>query len=155
MRFSPTFVAVGASAQSAFTRLPTLTTTRAIAVALQPVAGSCRYSPLILAALEELIRAANGIFGKFGLIVNSREISNHGRNKLCGGRFSWQSVRTAACLGVEALAIEKAVLKVDPNSQSTWREMVPPDWAPWSMLAGGAVVMLYSFTIPQRVGGGG
>ena len=59
-------------------------------------------------------------------------------------------------LGVEALAVEKAVLKSDPinNSQNAWREVVPPDWAAWSMLAGGAVVMLYSFTIPQRVGGG-
>lgn len=55
-------------------------------------------------------------------------------------------------LGVEALAVEKAVLKIDPtNAQSTWREIVPPDWAPWSMLGAGAVVMLYSFTIPQRV----
>jgi hypothetical protein len=57
-------------------------------------------------------------------------------------------------LGIEALAVEKAVLKVSPNSQSTWREVVPPEWAPWSLLGGGAVVMLYSFTIPQRVGGG-
>jgi hypothetical protein len=58
-------------------------------------------------------------------------------------------------LGVEALTIEKAVLKVDPsNTQTALREIVPPDWAPWSMLATGAVVMLYSFTIPQRVGGG-
>jgi hypothetical protein len=59
-------------------------------------------------------------------------------------------------LGVEALAVEKAVLKVDPNNtQATLREISPPDWAPWTLLAGGAVVMLYSFTIPQRVGGGG
>jgi hypothetical protein len=59
-------------------------------------------------------------------------------------------------LGVEALALEKAVLKIDPNNmQTAWREVIPPDWAPWSMLAGGAVVMLYSFTIPHRVGGGG
>jgi hypothetical protein len=58
-------------------------------------------------------------------------------------------------LGVEALALDKAVLKVDANSaQNALREVVPPDWAPWSLLAGGAVVMLYSFTIPQRVGGG-
>jgi hypothetical protein len=47
------------------------------------------------------------------------------------------------------------VLKVDPNNtQTTWREISPPDWAPWTLLAGGAVVMLYSFTIPQRVSGG-
>jgi hypothetical protein len=58
-------------------------------------------------------------------------------------------------LGVEALAIEKAVVKVDPTSaQTALRDIVPPDWAPWSLLAAGAVVMLYSFTIPQRVGGG-
>ena len=58
-------------------------------------------------------------------------------------------------LGVEALALDKAVLKVDSSSGPTaMREVVPPDWAPWSLLAGGAVVMLYSFTIPQRVGGG-
>ena len=57
-------------------------------------------------------------------------------------------------LGVEALAIEKAVLKVDmAGAQGSMREIVPPDWAPWSMLAAGAVVMLYSFTIPQRIGG--
>jgi hypothetical protein len=61
----------------------------------------------------------------------------------------------ACLLGVEALAIEKAVLKVDPNNaQSSWREISPPEWAPWILLAGGAVVMLYSFTIPQRVSGG-
>jgi hypothetical protein len=59
-------------------------------------------------------------------------------------------------LGVEALAVEKAVLKSDPinKPQNAWREVSPPDWAAWSMLAGGAVVMLYSFTIPQRVNGG-
>ena len=59
-------------------------------------------------------------------------------------------------LGVEALAIERAVLKVQSSGMtgSSWREVVPPDWAPWGMLAGGAVVILYSFTVPQRVGGG-
>jgi hypothetical protein len=58
-------------------------------------------------------------------------------------------------LGVEALAVEKAVLKVNPNtSQSATREVIPPDWAPWSLLGTGAVVVLYSFTVPQRVGGG-
>jgi hypothetical protein len=61
-------------------------------------------------------------------------------------------------LGVESLAVEKAVLKADvvrsaqPGAQ---HEIIPPDWAPWSLLAGGAIVVLYSFTIPQRVGAGG
>jgi hypothetical protein len=57
-------------------------------------------------------------------------------------------------LGVEALAIEKAIVKTEGTSfQAATREVVPPDWAPWSLLGTGAVVMLYSFTIPQRVGG--
>jgi hypothetical protein len=59
-------------------------------------------------------------------------------------------------LGVEALAVEKAVVKVNPGqAQSAVREVIPPDWAPWSLLGTGAVVVLYSFSIPQRVGGGG
>ncbi|TWU29711.1 hypothetical protein [Bythopirellula polymerisocia] len=59
-------------------------------------------------------------------------------------------------LGVEALAVEKAVLKKPPQGQTRLidrDEIVPPDWAPWSLLASGAVVTLYSFTIPRRVGG--
>ena len=59
-------------------------------------------------------------------------------------------------LGVEALAVEKAVLKKPPQGQVRLidrDEIVPPDWAPWSLLASGAVVTLYSFTIPRRVGG--
>jgi len=55
-------------------------------------------------------------------------------------------------LGVEALAVERAVLKKDFGSTATAaREIVPTEWAPWSLLGGGAVVVLYSFTIPQRV----
>jgi len=56
-------------------------------------------------------------------------------------------------LGVEALAVERAVVKVTPSQpQSATRDVIPPDWAPWSLLGGGAVVLLYSFTLPQRVG---
>jgi hypothetical protein len=59
-------------------------------------------------------------------------------------------------LGVESLAVEKAIVKTKPSqAQSPVREVVPPDWAPWSLLGTGAVVVLYSFSIPQRVGGGG
>lgn len=57
-------------------------------------------------------------------------------------------------LGVEALAIEKAVLKQPPQGERRLiqrDEIVPPDWAPWSLMASGAVVVLYSFTIPRRV----
>ncbi len=61
-------------------------------------------------------------------------------------------------LGVEALAVEKAVLKRDFTSETqatTQRELAPPEWAPWSMMGAGAVVVLYSFTLPRRVKGGG
>ncbi len=56
-------------------------------------------------------------------------------------------------LGVEALALEKAVLKraEGASTEITQQEIVPPDWAPWSLMACGAVVVLYSFTIPKRV----
>jgi hypothetical protein len=57
-------------------------------------------------------------------------------------------------LGVQALAVERAVLKPDVASKAGWKqEIVPPDWAPWSLIGAGAVVVLYSFTIPRRVGG--
>lgn len=58
-------------------------------------------------------------------------------------------------LGVEALAIEKAVLKQPENGQPRKflsEDITPPEWAPWSLMASGAVVVLYSFTIPRRVG---
>ena len=59
-------------------------------------------------------------------------------------------------LGVEALAIDKAVLKKPSRlagNRPAQREVVPPDWAPWSLMATGAVVVLYSFTIPRRAKG--
>lgn len=57
-------------------------------------------------------------------------------------------------MGLQALAVERAVLKSDvANSTAFGKEIVPPDWAPWSLLGAGAVVVLYSFTIPKRVGG--
>ena len=55
-------------------------------------------------------------------------------------------------LGVEALALEKAVLKKTENAAQA-EVIVPPEWAPWSLMATGAVVVLYSFTIPSRARG--
>ncbi len=66
-------------------------------------------------------------------------------------------------VGVEFLFIEKAFLEesrmLKPASWfseavfSNRREFNPPPWAPFSLLAAGAVVLLYSFTIPRRVRG--
>ena len=59
-------------------------------------------------------------------------------------------------LGVECLLLEKAVLAnhktTAPGAGLTarQRDLVPPDWAPWSLLSAGAVTMLYTFTIPKR-----
>lgn len=57
-------------------------------------------------------------------------------------------------LGVEALAVDEAVLKPKTRNGEVVaesRKIDPPEWAPWSLMAGGAVVVLYSFTIPRRV----
>jgi hypothetical protein len=65
-------------------------------------------------------------------------------------------------LGVESLAVDKAVLSgsaaaASPGQfgafQDPGREFTPPEWAPWTLMTSGAVVLLYSFTIPRRMGG--
>ncbi len=62
---------------------------------------------------------------------------------------------TAVILGVEALAIDKAVLNVNNKANASanggmQRVITPPEWAPWSLMSAGTVVMLYSFTLPNR-----
>jgi hypothetical protein len=69
--------------------------------------------------------------------------------------------------GAECLVIEKAVLAGESKPAETPynplaaepvrsgpREIRPPEGAPWSLLSAGAVVILYSFTIPRRVASG-
>lgn len=81
----------------------------------------------------------------------------------------WRSLFVAlgissVILGVECLVIDKAVLarREDPapgilNKEGKVatvgrsRELIPPDWAPWSLMSTGAVVVLYSFTLPRKV----
>lgn len=71
-------------------------------------------------------------------------------------------------VGVECLVIDSATLAaeqpmpaqmppgpawfnpepmLDPN-----RIIRPPEWIPWSLLASGAVVLLYAMTLPKRFG---
>ncbi len=66
----------------------------------------------------------------------------------------------AFLLGLECLVVDKAVLHPTEDSGASamaqqiapsYRELSPPDWAPWSLLSAGAVVMLYSFTIPAKM----
>lgn len=79
----------------------------------------------------------------------------------------WRSLFLAlgifACIvGAETLAIDKAILKsttTPPKSNNPFvmqqgpvqKELVPPAWAPWSLLSGGAITILYSFTLPKRL----
>jgi hypothetical protein len=66
-------------------------------------------------------------------------------------------------LGLECLVVEKAELKGGGGTNSAtnfarqampgYREIEPPEWAPWSLMSVGAVVMLYTFTIPKKMTG--
>jgi hypothetical protein len=68
-------------------------------------------------------------------------------------------------LGVECLGVETVHLKMrdaPPPRVSPWdteekvgplKKITPPRWAPWSLMSSGAVVCLYSFTLPRRVKG--
>ena len=60
-------------------------------------------------------------------------------------------------LGVQCMMIEKAILAqrrilTDPASPlAEVREISPPEWAPWSLVSAGAVVMLYTITVPKKL----
>lgn len=77
---------------------------------------------------------------------------------------------TLVIVGAECLMLEKVVLAsgkapvVQQEDSSIFsfgrrqaparpagKEIQPPEWAPWSLMAAGAVVLIYSFTIPKRV----
>lgn len=83
-------------------------------------------------------------------------------------RSFFLAVGISMCIwGAECLVIEKAILAgesapqqpADFNAyfsqpiQPSAKEVTPPEWAPWSLLSSGAVVILYSFTLPRRVAG--
>ncbi len=51
-------------------------------------------------------------------------------------------------IGLEGLALHSATLK-EWVTEGT-RELNLERWMPWSILSAGAIVILYSFTIPRR-----
>jgi hypothetical protein len=68
-------------------------------------------------------------------------------------------------LGVECLGVERVTLRIkdappapvspfdtEPKVGSA-KQIVPPPWAPYSLIGAGAVTCLYSITIPRRVAG--
>ena len=70
---------------------------------------------------------------------------------------------TLCILGGECLVIDNAVLAAPASAASAEdraadngqvapsQRFSPPEWVGWSLLSAGAVVCLYSFTVPQRV----
>lgn len=64
----------------------------------------------------------------------------------------------AQCLGVEKfiLKAEEKVVREGPmpgeKTQVTRKkEIVPPPWAPWTLMSTGVITCIYSFTVPARV----
>ena len=64
---------------------------------------------------------------------------------------------TVAVVGLECMVIDKAILISRDNGGGqalvSSKEWVPPEWAPWSLVTGGVIVVIYTFTIPRRVAG--
>lgn len=63
-------------------------------------------------------------------------------------------------LGIEFLVIEKAVLaessrkaaaQLSSNGSLRSNDFKPPEGLPWILLSSGAVIIIYTFTIPKRV----
>jgi hypothetical protein len=55
-------------------------------------------------------------------------------------------------MGLEALVIDSATF-ANHGEAAASRELVPAEWTPWSLLSAGSVVILYSFTLPQKLKG--
>jgi hypothetical protein len=68
-------------------------------------------------------------------------------------------------VGLQCLMVDRVLLKLrEEPLPAAWpfdtspkvgaaKQIIPPPWAPWSLISSGAVVCLYSFTIPRRVSG--
>jgi hypothetical protein len=62
--------------------------------------------------------------------------------------------RVVLAHGAPAEAKQNATLFGTTSTPSaSGKELTPPEWAPWSLMASGAVVIIYSFTVPKRVAG--
>jgi hypothetical protein len=67
--------------------------------------------------------------------------------------------------GAQCLAVDRVVWRATAESPPTMipfqkpaapkpNDYPPAPWVPWGLFSTGAVVCLYSFTIPKRMGGG-
>lgn len=73
----------------------------------------------------------------------------------------WAIGLYAVLLGAQCMLIDRAVLHdskpastgaFSSFTQSSQQTFVPPEWAPWSLITFGVITLLYSFTIPKRIG---
>ncbi len=73
----------------------------------------------------------------------------------------WAIGLYAVLLGAQFMLIDRAVLHDSERpaagafaslTQSSPEAFVPPEWAPWSLITFGIITLLYSFTIPKRIG---
>ena len=77
-------------------------------------------------------------------------------------RAFFLALGVATCiLGAECLVVDHFVMAGEPAphaptvralhgisaDQGTASEMIPPEWAPWSLMSTGAVIILYALTI--------
>lgn len=65
-------------------------------------------------------------------------------------------------IGFECLGVERVILRIhdpapapilpfqQPAAYGKPKELAPPTWAPWSLMSTGAVICIYSFTLPAR-----
>lgn len=75
-------------------------------------------------------------------------------------RALFMAVGVMLCIvGAECLFVEKAVL-TEPSQidalvygvdavKDAPRDISPPEWAPWSMISGGALILLYSISVKR------
>ena len=66
----------------------------------------------------------------------------------------------AFTVGVECMLVENVVVVTNQqqgpsflgrSDTPTLKPYTPPEWAPWSLMAAGSIVVIYSFTLPRRV----
>ena len=65
---------------------------------------------------------------------------------------------TILILGLECMVLDHALLRAPPFSHDAatfpaHHQVKLPDWAPWSLISGGVVMLLYSVSL--KPGGGG
>jgi hypothetical protein len=124
-----------------------------------------RYSPFNPIDWNRRRRATVGPASRRYLMTTTPTLGDH----YAGVSAMWRSLFLAAgitccILGTECFLMEKAVLRTDlPAAQTrnalfatpgaAANEFVPPEWAPWTLLSVGAVVIIYSYSIPRRNGG--